>query len=369
MERDGASTPADDTHAPMPRHLVPMLARLSTDLPANERDYAFEFKWDGIRAMAHVADGHVRIETRNLNDVTHAYPELDAIAEAYPDRRFILDGEIVALGDDGMPSFSRLQRRMGVATRVNAVERARTTPATFLAFDLVHLDGRVLLSAPYEERRRLLESLAFRGSHWDTPQAMFHEGAAMMEAGRDLGLEGVMAKRIGSPYEPGRRTGAWRKIKLIRSQEFVIGGWTEGEGSRRGGIGAILVGVHRPEDGSGGRGSGQKLQYAGRVGTGFSDAMLAELADQFRSLAQSMSPFHEDPRVPKGVGVHHLIPELVAEVAFTEWTHHGTLRHPSFKGLREDKDAALVCREDPDGRDHGQRASATASGGTQGAGR
>jgi len=325
---------ADST---MPEYIAPMLAKTGT-LPPDDAAWGFEVKWDGIRAVAYLDGGTCRLLSRNRKDITVQYPELDGLAKALAGHRLILDGEIVALGTDGRPSFSRLQRRMGLRSARTIATVGREIPATYVIFDLLYLDGRLLVEEPYHERRRLLEELAPAGPAWQTPVYRRGEGAAIQAATRAVGLEGVLAKRLDSRYEAGRRSGAWLKVKNQRRQELVIAGWVPGQGKRKGTIGALLVGYwERPAGGS-----KPRLTYAGKVGTGFSDQTLAMLAQRLAPLTQATSPFAAKPPVSGAVFVK---PVLVGEFEFTEWTPHNTLRHPSFKGLRPDKDAAGVVRE------------------------
>jgi bifunctional non-homologous end joining protein LigD len=207
----------------------------------------------------------------------------------------------------------------------------------YIAFDLLWLDGHSLMDLPYEDRRARLRELELQGPHWQTPDHVVGNGAAVLEASRASGLEGVVAKRLDSPYLPGRRSPCWLKVKNVLREDVVVGGWLPGEGKRRERIGALLVGV--PDDG--------RLRYAGRVGTGFTGAELSRLQGLLEPLARDTSPFDEPPELPREVRKlgRFVEPSLVCEVSFSEWTHTGTLRLPSYKGLRDDKDAAEVVRE------------------------
>jgi bifunctional non-homologous end joining protein LigD len=318
---------------PMPERIVPMLADAGR-MPADESRYSFEVKWDGVRAIAYCKPGRIRLESRNLNEITDAYPEVRGILSDLGMHEAVLDGEIVAFDDAGKPSFERLQSRMHV-TSPNAVKRlSKSTPVVYAIFDLLHLDGETLMALPYEQRRERLEALGVGGPAWRVPAAQRGAGAALFQATKKQGLEGVVAKRLDSRYEPGRRTGAWIKIKHLRRQELVIGGWLPGEGRRTDRIGALLMGYQ----GEGG------LKYAGRVGTGFTERMLTELARLLKPLRTDVNPFDDPPKLPRNA--EFVTPELVAEVEFREWTSEGVMRAPSFKGLRDDKPAAAVVRED-----------------------
>ncbi|MGH9042034.1 MAG: non-homologous end-joining DNA ligase [Acidimicrobiia bacterium] len=324
--------PAEDpTREPMPEALRPMLATLSERLPADESPYGFEVKWDGIRALASIFGGRVRLEARSGRDVSHRYPELRELGRRLGTTQVVLDGEIVALDANGRPSFERLQRRMHVESE-SAIRRLRQdVPVAYAIFDLLWLDGHSTMGLPYEERRRLLEELALNGPNWQTPPSHRGEGGTLLEATRAGGLEGVVAKRLDSTYEPGLRTRNWLKVKNHRSQEFVVGGWLPGEGARTR-LGALVIGVYE----------GDRLVYSGRVGTGFTDAELTRLTRLLEEREQAGSPFDPAPPVK---GVRFVRPELVAEVTFTEWTGAGILRHPAYKGLRDDREPREIVRE------------------------
>jgi len=313
--------PEDPGREPMPDDLRPMLAR-SGDLPADDGRWAFEIKWDGIRALAHVQGGRVKLQTRTGRDVTARYPELRGIGPALAGREAILDGEVVAFAD-GKPSFQALQGRMHLASDAAIRRLAASDPVSYIAFDLLYLDGRPLLEAPYTERRAALAGLEFGGDHWQAPAHHVGDGARMRDVTRAQGLEGIVAKRLDCPYHPGRRSPGWVKVKNIRSTDAVIGGWLPGEGGRGGRIGALAIGF--PDEGG--------LRYAGRVGTGFTQAELARLQGLLEPLALKDTPFagRQPPRA-----THFVAPRLVARVDFSERTQAGTLRQPAYKGLRDD---------------------------------
>jgi bifunctional non-homologous end joining protein LigD len=240
--------------------------------------------------------------------------------------RVVLDGEIVSFDANGRPSFGRLQSRMHVRSESQARRLAKETPVVYVAFDLLWLDGHSLMALPYAERRERLQELGLDGTSWQTPDHVVGNGPAVLEASLANGLEGVVAKRLDSPYEPGRRSPCWVKVKNVRREDVVVGGWLPGEGKRRERIGALLVGV--PEDG--------RLRYAGRVGTGFTEAELDRLAKVLEQ--REDSPFGGTPQPPRHAV--YVQPTRVAEVEFTEWTSDGMLRHPSYKGLREEAPAS-----------------------------
>jgi bifunctional non-homologous end joining protein LigD len=324
--------PADPGTEPMPAHIVPMLARLST-LPKRDSDYAFEVKWDGVRTVAYCEGGRVRLESRNLHDVTRQYPELRQLGRELGSRRTVLDGEVVALDEQGRPDFQRLQPRMHVVSEATIRRRVSDTPVVYMLFDVLWLEGHSTMHLPYTERRALLEKLGLNGDFWRTPSNHVGDGEAMLKASADQGLEGVVAKRLDSRYEPGSRGGAWLKIKNKLSQEVVIGGWLPGEGGRRNTLGSLAVGFY--EEG--------RLRYAGNVGTGFTQRTLAEVLAELQERERNTSPFEgrQPPKLTRFVE-----PELVAEVEFRGWTKTKTLRQPSFKGLRDDKDPRDVIFEE-----------------------
>jgi bifunctional non-homologous end joining protein LigD len=318
----------------MPDDVDPMLAVLAAGLPPDQQHYGFEFKWDGIRAIAYVDGERVRLQTRNHKDVSGRYPELAPLAAALGGRRAVLDGEIVALDARGRPSFEELQQRMQLTAPADVRRKMREVPATYMLFDLLYLDGDLLTGRRYARRRARLDTLGLAGPHWQTPPYHAGQGDAMARASRENGLEGVIAKRLDSVYELGRRSGAWLKVKNRRRQELVIGGWVQGEGRRQGLPGALLLGYWE----------GGRFVYAGKSGTGLTDATLRKLADLMRPLERDTSPF--DVGQPPG-RPEYVEPRLVAEFEFAEWTRSGTLRTASFKGLRADKDAREVVREVP----------------------
>lgn len=323
----------------MPEHLVPMLAG-SGELPVPEGGWAFEVKWDGVRAIAYCTPGRLRLESRNLNEVTDSYPELARGAWTLSSHSAVLDGEIVAFDEHGRPSFERLQQRMHVSSKAQARRLAAANPVTYMVFDLLWLDGHSLLGLTYAQRRELLEALGLSSHGWQTPEHVVEGGADLLTATSEQGLEGILAKRLDSTYRPGARSREWIKVKRVGRQEVVIGGWMAGKGKRSGTIGALLAGVY--EDGL--------LRYAGRVGSGFSDGELVRLEGLLGPLARKSSPFQAGERPPREA--YFCEPRLVAEVEFAEWTATGSLRQPVYKGTREDKEPREVVREDGGGDAH-----------------
>jgi bifunctional non-homologous end joining protein LigD len=325
--------PQDPGREPMPEKLVPMLANLAKEIPKDEKKYGFEFKWDGIRAVMFIQGGRVILQTRKLEDVTARYPELRALGGVVGARELILDGEIIALDENGRPSFEQLQQRMGLRSDSEIRRMMARVPVFYMAFDLIYDQGHSLLALPYEERRERLEALKLSGGNWQTPPYVEGEGDTLLKASKERGLEGIMAKRLDSKYEPGRRSPAWLKIKNHQGQELVICGWMDGQGRRKGLPGALLLGYY--QDG--------KLTYAGKCGTGFTDRMLDRLAALMKPLEIAKNPFEAGVKPPRDS--HFIEPKLVGEFEFAEWTREGQLRAPSFKGLRDDKEASQVVRE------------------------
>ena len=305
--------------------LVPMLATPGElPPPAQDDAWGYEFKWDGVRAISVVEGGTLALWARSGTDITVRYPELTHLPGALGGHDAIVDGEVVALDARGRPDFGALQGRMH-RTGPEVRRMAATAPVTYLVFDLLQWDGESLLGLPYAQRRERLEGLGVAGGRW-VPTPWFRGGgAAVLAASRDNGLEGIVAKRLDAPYRPGLRGPDWRKVKNLRTQAVVVGGWRPGQGRRAGGVGSLLVGVH---DDAG------RLVYAGHVGTGFTAAALAELGSLF---SPADRPAFTDA-LPREVtrDAHWVAPELVGEVAFAAWTADGRMRHPSWRGLRDD---------------------------------
>jgi bifunctional non-homologous end joining protein LigD len=330
-----AKSQPDQTWQEPPADLRPMLATAGS-LPSDDTGWAYEMKWDGLRALAFLTDGVVRLRSRTGRDITLTYPELARAPGLTGSREAVLDGEIVAFSGGSWPDFEALQQRMNVGSATQAAALAAQIPVSYVAFDLLWLDGRPLLEQPYTRRRELLEGLGLQSGRWQVPPSFSAESGSDIQAvSIQQGLEGVMAKRVASRYESGRRSATWRKIKNVFRQEVVIGGWKPGEGGRAGWIGSLLVGVHAGDD----------LVYCGHVGTGFTQQTLRMLGNKLAALRRGTPPFAgqvpaEDARFARWVE-----PVLVAEVAFAGWTKSGRLRGPAYKGLRDDKDAADVVRE------------------------
>ncbi len=323
IHRHGPSTRAD----PFPTSIKPMLA-VPGRLPQDDANWAFEIKWDGIRAILFVEGGRVRAQSRNDLNVSASFPELADIGDFLGMTTCVLDGEVVALGEDGRPSFSRLQQRMHVANQREARRRAASHPVSFVAFDLLYLEGHSLLALPYDERRARLEALQLSGETFTTTESFRDvSGQDILAATVQNGLEGIVAKRRDSPYRAGRRHPDWLKVKSFLTQEVVIGGWTEGRGEREGSLGALLLGL---PDGPG-------LRYVGKVGSGFSAKMRRDLLEDLRPLATRDSPFTAPLPAGEAATAHFVRPELVGEVAFGEWTTANRLRQATWRGIRADK--------------------------------
>ena len=317
-----------------------MLALLALELPSDGGNWAFEYKWDGVRAITYHDAVTWRIESRNQLDITRRYPELNGLREALGGLNVVLDGEIVALDDLDRPSFSRLQRRMHVNDPAQIQRLVREVPILYVLFDVLHLDGRSLMDHPYTQRRQILEQLDLAGPSWMVTPAQVGRGEPMLDAARENALEGVIAKRLESVYVAGRRSPAWLKIKIVQRQEFVIAGWTVESTGLRDRVGTMLLGYYD---------SAGVLHYAGHVGTGLSAGDHAPLVRRFDKLAAADNPFAE--KIPAarrgGVKIQFLKPRLVAEVEYRRWPEGGLVQQASFKGLRTDKSARQVVKEAP----------------------
>lgn len=288
----------------------PMKATLAS-LPHDDGRWAYEVKWDGYRTLAFVADGTVRLQSTSERDVTDAYPEVAELATGVHAGTAIVDGELVVFDDDGVPRFELMQQH--------------TRPAVFHAFDVLRIDDHDTTALPYTDRRRLLEQLVEPGDAWLVPAHQVGDGAELVRATEAAGLEGVMAKRLDSTYTPGRRSPNWRKIKHRRRVEVIIGGFTAGTGNRETTFGALLVG--RPD--------GNRLAFAGGVGTGFDQPTLELLGARLRDLAVTDCPFDPPPPAAYRRGATWVEPVLTAVVDIAEFTNVGFVRHASFVHLAE----------------------------------
>lgn len=306
---------------------TPMLA-VSGELPTGE-GWLYEFKWDGIRTLAEWDGAKLRLWSRNGNDVTAGYPELAGLGGDLGSEPALVDGEIVALDEQGRPSFGLLQQRMHV--RGAAVARlVGEVPVHLFVFDILRFAGRDLTALPLVERRRVLDDLDLEGPSWRVPPSFVDDGSVVLDAASRLGLEGVVAKRLTSTYDAGRRSEAWRKVKLIHRDEFVVAGFTEGTGRRQSTLGALLLG---------GRDHEGRFAYVGSVGTGMSDAELERLRAELDAAVAPGDPFEAGPPRPVATFVR---PRIVVEVEYSGWTRDRALRHPSYVGARTDRPAAEV---------------------------
>src|SRR4051794_768748 len=319
--------PVDPDAEEMPSGIVPMLARQG-GLPRDD-GWAFEIKWDGVRAIAYIDGGRLSLRSRNQTNITPRYPELRELERALGVHSAVLDGEVVAF-EDGRPSFQRLQRRMHLTSEGQVRRLSVSDPVVYMIFDLLWLDGHSLMDLTYEQRRAKLAELELKGPTWQAPAHHVGDGEAMLAASRAQELEGIVAKRLDCPYVPGRRSQGWVKIKNKRTADVVVGGWMPGEGGRSGRLGALVIGFYA--DG--------ELRYAGRAGSGFTEAELKRVQGLLEPLARKDSPFAGPQQPPKGT--NFVEPVLVASVEYSEETEIGTLRHPVYKGLRDDIDAADV---------------------------
>ncbi|MFJ9979386.1 non-homologous end-joining DNA ligase [Streptomyces cyaneofuscatus] len=296
-------------------------------LPSASLDaaYAYEVKQDGQRCIAYVSgDGSVLLRSRSGTDITAAYPDLSDLGRGLGSRPAVLDGEIIAPDREGRADFQRLQSRMGLAgSPARAARMARRIPAHLVLFDVLFLDTESLTRTVYSERRAVLEGLNLVGSNWSTPAAIVGHGQQALEMTRSAGLEGLVGKRLASPYQPGIRSRSWIKIRNVKTADIIIGGWLPGRGRLADLPGALLMGQPRSSG----------LQFVGSVGTGWTDADRTRLADVLTDLATGTCPFAERPTV---TGARWVEPSLVAEVRYTTRTHAGRLRQPSWHRLRLD---------------------------------
>jgi bifunctional non-homologous end joining protein LigD len=325
---DGLSSIAGAKRAPMPTEIQPMLAN-SIESAFDDPAWLFEIKWDGYRAVAFIDQGKLRLVSRNQNDLTAQYAELRDLPRFVKARSAVIDGEIVALDEQGRPSFSLMQQRTGFRPGKSRLPGVSGIPVVYYAFDLLYLDGYDLRRVPLEQRKRLLAEHLTAG-----PVARYSDhyegnGKALLEAARAKGLEGIVAKRRASVYEE-KRSSDWRKIKIMRRVECVIGGYTDPEGSRDH-LGSIVLGLYD---------SKRRLIPVGQAGSGFDQRSLRDVWERLQKLATEKDPFYGEVDSPRRV--HFVRPELVAEIQFTEWTHETAetspkLRAPVFLGLRPDK--------------------------------
>jgi bifunctional non-homologous end joining protein LigD len=324
-KRARGNRPQRDRAATSP--FVPMKAAPADRLPHDDDLWAFEIKWDGYRVITVIdveAETAAMWSSNGLSATSRFGSTVEGIWEAVHGTSAIIDGEVIAFDERGRPSFQALQRgsdRLG-----------------YIVFDLLRLNGHDTTGLPYTDRRKLLREVLEDGLGWKVGQWQVGGGAELFDLTESQGLEGIIAKRADSRYEPGKRSGAWRKLKHMKRQEFVVGGWLPGEGNREGTFGALLVGVHER--------IGGPLTFSGRVGTGFDEPTLKAILAKLRAAAAPDSPFETGAMAsPVRRAGQWVRPQLVVEVGFSEWTNEGLLRHPRFLGLRDDKPATEVVRE------------------------
>ena len=334
-DRDsGAAAPESrQPGAPDPADFTPMLASSGTTADLPDKDWQFELKWDGVRALIAGDAGRIRLISRNGNDMSAAYPELTD-RSCWPERDFIADGEIIAVGPSGRPDFGLLQGRMKLTKAADITGAQSTTPVRLMLFDLLSENGTDLRRLPLRKRRGRLEAF-FRTSGCPVELSPLIDGDVLhiLESAEELGLEGVMAKRTDGRYV-GQRSRSWLKLKFERTQEVVVGGWRPGKGERGQSVGSLLLGIP----------AGSKLRYVGRVGSGFSARELTELRQQLDALPRKTSPFEDVPAADAS-DAHWVSAKLVGEVSYGEWTGSGRLRHPVWRGWRLDKSPADVVME------------------------
>jgi bifunctional non-homologous end joining protein LigD len=317
----------------IPNSIEPMLA-LMGQLPEDQEKYTFEYKWDGVRAIGYFAGGSYHLKARSGNDITSRYPELRDLAQAIGKRNVIVDGEIVSFNDSGRPDFGRLQHRMHLNDARSIAYLSELEPVFYVLFDILYADGRSLLNETQSTRRIMLEELTLLGSHWQVTPAHIGEGTAMLETAKNNQLEGLVAKRLDSPYRPGQRSEDWIKIKMIQRQEFVVAGYIPERTGFSGRIGALLTGYYDCDG---------KLRYAGKVGTGLSAVDHEPLLKRLHAKTTHQSPFED--AVPAGA-VFTKKP-IVAEIEYRRWPAGGLLQQAAFKGVRDDKSPKEVVRESP----------------------
>ena len=318
---------------PFPSTLKPMLAR-TDEKPFSDPQWLFEPKLDGFRAVAFVSGGAVTLRSRTGNDMTEPFSDVVGELAALPEEELVLDGELVALDENGLPDFTLLQHAAGLPDMIKMAHPSGPATVVYYPFDLLHANGRDLQGLPLVERKALLAQLVVPGEAVRLMEYVEGEGEAFFGATVGMGLEGMVAKRLDSTYQPGTRSPSWVKIKHFLSQEFVVGGYTRGEGSRSKSFGSLLLGYYE----------GSELRYAGKAGSGFVDSMLDHLRGVLADLAMHESTFVNEDEI-EDEAPSWVRPELVVEVKFSEWTHEGRLRAPVFLRLKPDVQPRAVVRE------------------------
>jgi bifunctional non-homologous end joining protein LigD len=325
----------------LPSTLPPMLVQIGAELPQSEEAWAYEVKFDGFRALVYCDEAGVRVQSRNERCMTRFYPELQGLARLAGHRRLLLDGELVAFTPDGTHCFEAMQKRAGVVPDAVFFQSPRRgvhsvrpdIPVCYQIFDLLYLDGASVMGRPYRERRDLLESLELNDVHWVTPRQHRGPGArALLNASREAGLEGLVAKRLDSTYKPGRRTPHWLKFKNWKRQEFVVGGWRPDTAGAAGWLGCLLLGYYE----------GAQLLYAGKLEMSLAEPDMSRFRALLELLQRPDSPFTSG----SSAGLARYVrPELVVDVQFLECTQGGSLRQAFFKGFVHDRDARSVRLE------------------------
>lgn len=326
------STSRREGTQPMPTRIAPMLALLTKTLPRVQMDYHYEIKWDGMRTLTYWDGRHLRLRSRTDHEQTHRFPELAGLGKAIGKQPTILDGEIVAMDEHGKPSFAILTKRMHLQGPVAIRAAQRAWPVIYAIFDVLYRNNASVIHLSFVDRREVLNQMRLDGAAWQISTAVAGQGTAMLSAAKEQSLEGIIAKRSDSPYEPGRRSGAWLKLKLITEQEFVIGGWTPEATAGPKRVGALLLGYYDVG----------RFRYAGRVGTGFDRNWHARLTEQLRSRECDRNPFAEELR---GNSIRFVRPELVAQIEYRRWPRGQHVQQSAFKGLREDREPKSVTDE------------------------
>jgi bifunctional non-homologous end joining protein LigD len=322
--------PADQDSKPMPTQLKPMLA-VQGQLPVTD-GWGYEFDWAGTRALCYASDGDIRLVGRSTQDITRNWPELGTLRTLLDGHRAVLDGEIVVLGRNGVPSAAALEQR--TQARRPGARAAGPASVRFYLFDVLYLDGVDMTPLPYHERRDALQRLDLTGDTVDTPPYWSGDsGPALVTAAQELGLAGVIAKRLDAPYQPGRRSPAWVRHSLVHTAQVVVAGYKPGGGRRAGAVGSLFLGMYDAQD---------RLRYVGQVSTGFTDVAVHQLREHLDPLHQPGPAFDQPIPPQQARDARWVRPVLVADVTYRSWTPDRRLRQPVWKGLREDRDPAQV---------------------------
>jgi len=322
----------------MPRVVTPMLATL-VDKPFDDPNWLFEVKWDGYRAVAFIEAGKVRLVSRNQNDLTRTYPELADLSTYIRARGAVVDGEIVALDEQGRASFSLMQQRTGISHNGRKIKRNADIPVLYYAFDLLWVDGFDLTRVDLEKRKEVLEGMLAGSDILRYSEHFMGKGMALYEAAKQRGLEGIVAKRRNSCYVQ-KRTREWLKLKVTQTQECVIGGYTDPRGGREH-FGSIILGLYDDQG---------RLIHVGQAGSGFTEETHQDMWQRLKKIETSKNPFFGP--VESNRRTHWVEPKMVAQIKFTEWTHESDggglkMRAPVFLGLREDRDPRECVLERP----------------------